>query len=275
MTTYHDLPVVKAPPWKWYVPAYFYAGGLAGAAATLAAVTRRRDEARRLHWIAIAAEAVGSGLLVADLGKPSRAHHMLRVFRPTSPMNMGSWILGTAGTTSLATLLGSRVANRFGALPGSMLTAYTGVLIGNTAIPIWSSTRTIVPPWFSACAAQSLASLLELVDRRPPRAYAIAAKVAQLGLGVAVETVAASQAAGDRVVAPLREGRSGAMWKASRWLAVGSLAATLVKRRRVAGVLGTVSAVLARFAIVEAGKASAADPRATFEPQRAQMTAGG
>jgi hypothetical protein len=38
--------------------------------------------------------------------------------------------------------------------------------------------------------------------------------------------------------------------------------------REVTGAPGTASAVLARFAIVEAGRASAADPRATFEPQR-------
>jgi hypothetical protein len=37
----------------------------------------------------------------------------------------------------------------------------------------------------------------------------------------------------------------------------------------IAGVLGTAAAVLSRFAIVDAGCHSAADPRATFAPQRA------
>lgn len=49
---------------------------------------------------------------------------------------------------------------------------------------------------------------------------------------------------------------------------MASLAATVLARPKLAGVLGTTSALLGRFAIVEAGKASAADPRATFESQR-------
>src|SRR5262245_41320245 len=36
LDTYYDLPVIKAAPWKWYIPAYFYVSGLAGAAASLA-----------------------------------------------------------------------------------------------------------------------------------------------------------------------------------------------------------------------------------------------
>jgi hypothetical protein len=58
------------------------------------------------------------------------------------------------------------------------------------------------------------------------------------------------------------------LWRAAKWLGVASLAATVLRRDRLAGVLGTVSALAGRFAIVEAGRASAADPRATFEPQR-------
>ncbi|HET7503970.1 MAG TPA: hypothetical protein VFK02_23270 [Kofleriaceae bacterium] len=52
---------------------------------------------------------------------------------------------------------------------------------------------------------------------------------------------------------------------------MASLAATLAGGRRtrwLAGALGTASALLARFAISDAGHASAADPRATFGPQR-------
>ena len=36
---------------------------------------------------------VGSGSLVHDLGRPARFLHMLRVFKPTSPLSVGSWIL--------------------------------------------------------------------------------------------------------------------------------------------------------------------------------------
>lgn len=269
--TYYDLPVVKTPPWKAYIPTYFYAGGLAGAASTLAAAAslgRQPRLARRLHWIAAIGEAAGAACLIADLGRPARFIYMLRVFRPTSPMNVGTWILSAAGASSGLALLSRRerglgFAGALGAVSGAMLSTYTGVLVGNTAIPIWDATRTRLPIHFAASSASSLASLLELLGHER-RGYSIAAKAAELATGVAVER--AARAAG--LDAPLREGRSGWMWRGAKWLGVASLAATVVGRPKLAGVLGTTSALLGRFAIVDAGKASAANPRATFESQR-------
>ena len=71
-----------------------------------------------------------------------------------------------------------------------------------------------------------------------------------------------------------REGRSGGMWRAATWLGAGSLIATLARRPRLAGALGTAAALIARLAVVDAGRASAADPRATFQPQRRAARAG-
>ena len=34
--TYYDKPAIKPPVWIWTVPAYFYVGGVAGAAMVLA-----------------------------------------------------------------------------------------------------------------------------------------------------------------------------------------------------------------------------------------------
>ena len=251
--TYYDLPVIKTPPWKWFVPSYFYAGGLAGAAATIGE-----------HAIALAAESIGGALLIADLGKPLRFINMMRVFRPTSPMNMGTWILGTAGaSTALALVTGWRPARVTSAIAGSMLSTYTGVLIGNTAVPVWHATRRRMPLYFAASSAASLASLLELLGR-PRHRYAVVAKTANLATMLAVQ--AKADAAG--VGAPLHEGRAGTMWRGAKWLGIASLAATVLSRPRLAGVLGTAAAVLGRFAIAEAGVQSAADPRATFGPQR-------
>src|SRR5512142_1701967 len=33
--SYYGAPLLKEPVWKWYIPTYFYAGGVAGAAAAL------------------------------------------------------------------------------------------------------------------------------------------------------------------------------------------------------------------------------------------------
>lgn len=276
--TYYDLPVVKPPPWRWFVPAYFYASGLGGAAGTVAAAAELAGErplARRLHAIAAISEAAGAALLIADLGRPARFHHMLRVFRPTSPMNAGVWILSASSASSglalLADLRGRRglgIAGAIGAVAGAMLSTYTAVLLGNTAIPIWEATRRRMPLWFAAGSAASLASLVELLGGRGadrlPRGYTIAAKAAELIGARGVE--AAADAAG--VARPLREGRSGRMWRGATWLGAGSLIATLARRPRLAGVLGTAAALLIRLAVVEAGRASAADPRATFQSQR-------
>lgn len=277
--TYYDLPVVKEAPWRWYVPAYFYVGGLAGAASTLAAaaeLTGQRRFARRLHLVATAAEVLGGGLLIADLGKPARFIYMFRVFRPTSPMNVGTWILSAASASSGLALIGGfarrhrrptrqlGIASAIAAVTGAMLSTYTGVLLGNTAIPVWQATRNHLPLQFAASSATAMASLLELAGA-PRRGYSIVAKTADLATTMMVERRARTIGVGK----PLREGRSGRMWRSAAWLGAASLAATVLRRPRLAGVLGVASTVLVRFAWVEAGKASAADPRATFETQRA------
>jgi hypothetical protein len=75
-----------------------------------AELTGRRRLARRSRLAAAAAAAASGGLLVADLGRPERFHHMLRVAKPTSPMSVGSWLLvgyGPAASVAAATdLLG-------------------------------------------------------------------------------------------------------------------------------------------------------------------------
>jgi hypothetical protein len=244
--TYYDLPVVKAAPWKWYVPTYFYLGGLAGAASTLG-----------YEGIAAAAEGTGAACLIADLGKPMRFIYMMRVFRPTSPMNMGTWILSAATASTGASLLVPHPVTRVAsAVTGAMLSTYTGVLLGNTATPVWQRSRRVLPPFFATTSAASLASLLE-VRGTPRRRYSLIAKTAEIVGGSALE----------RVAGPVL--RDNKLWRRSRWLGLASLAATLFKRPRLAGVLGTASALMGRFAILEAGRASANDPYETFEAQHA------
>ena len=43
---------------------------------------------------------VGSALLIIDLHTPSRFYNMLRIFRPTSPMSIGSYVLTSFGALS-------------------------------------------------------------------------------------------------------------------------------------------------------------------------------
>ena len=93
-------------------------------------------------------------LLISDLGRPERFLNMLRVFKLTSPMSVGSWLLAANDTTTALATLGkvtgrlprpSRAARAIGAPLGMPLTTYTAALIANTAVPLWHEGRRELP----------------------------------------------------------------------------------------------------------------------------------
>ncbi len=281
--SYYGLPLLKEAVWKWPIPTYFYVGGLAGAsaalggAATLLGRGRLERIARAARLIAAGGAVASAGLLVQDLGIRGRFVYMMRVFRPTSPMNLGSWLLAAFGGSATAALLpgpiGDAAAVASGAL-GLPLTGYTGVLLANTAVPLWQSARVTLPPAFVASAAASAACAFEMIDlgpreRRVVRRLSIFAKLAALLNDLALERDVSRV---ERVGRPLREGVSGALWRASTASNVASLVVTALPRKprwlRIAGAaLGTAAALAARFALLQGGKASARDPHATFALQ--------
>ncbi len=100
------------------------------------------------------------GCLVLDLGDPLRFHHMLRVFKPSSPMSFGTWsltvysvpltlIVGLDALSWLGLVTGSGGA--IGILRGILLVAgllpalgsavYKGVLFSTSAQPGWKDAR--------------------------------------------------------------------------------------------------------------------------------------
>jgi len=289
--SYYGLPLLKEPVWLWSVPVYFWVGGIAGGAELLAAAGHysRREElselTRRARWVSLAGNALGAGLLTYDLGRPARFHHMLRVFRPTSPMSVGAWILALGGALSGASaLLAGRprlsglasAASAGAALIGMPLAGYTGVLLANTAVPVWQTGERALPLLFMASGVASAGSLLELLatgeqSERAAHTYANLGKAAELAAAWGLERSAGKV---KRVGRPLRRGLSGTLWKAARLATVSSLVLSLAPTRRgwvrkAAAVLGSLGSLALRFAVMEAGKASARDPRASFAQQRA------
>jgi ferredoxin len=98
-----ERPVIKEPVWKPEIPFYFYAGGVGGASAGLALLSELRGNrvlARRAWAIALAGALASPALLISDLGVSRRFLNMLRMFKVTSPMNIGSWILAAFGTAT-------------------------------------------------------------------------------------------------------------------------------------------------------------------------------
>lgn len=290
--TYYEKPILKPPVWIWTVPAYFYVGGVAGAAMVLALAgeivggrnLRRFEE--RCRWIGAIGGGIGTAFLIHDLGRPARFLYMLRVFRPTSPMSLGSWVLAMATPLSAGSALltfargplyGIGWAAGVGAgILGLPLSTYTAVLISNTAVPVWQAGRRILPLLFAASSMAGLASLLDLMElsaaeRDVVRSFGMAGRVAELAAGVVMDREAARV---PRVARPLGEGVSGALWKAAKIATAASLLVSVLPgrsrgKRIVAGVLGTAGALCLRFAIFHAGRASALDSRATFSQQHA------
>ena len=281
--SYYGLPLLKEVVWKWPVPAYFYVGGLAGASAALGAAALLRDLrgiVRAGRFLSLGGAALGSALLIEDLGVRRRFVYMMRVFRPTSPMNLGTWLLTAFGSAAGASVVlpgkGATIAGVAAGVLGLPLCGYTGVLIGNTAVPLWKEGRAWLPPLFAASAAASAASAMELLPWKP-REERVVRRLAVLGK--AAEMIAdffleARVSRIERVGRPLARSLSGALWKTAKLCTGASLGISLVRHksprlRFAAGILGTAGALLTRFALHHGGKASARDPHAVFAQQRA------
>jgi formate-dependent nitrite reductase membrane component NrfD len=290
--TYYDRPVLKESVWTWDIPVYYYLGGAAGAALTLGAATQLRpghdlDEfVRHCHWVGVIGSTLGAAFLIHDLGRPMRFLNMMRVFRPTSPMNLGSWVLAWAAPTAITAGLWVRregplryISESAGYASGAIgltLSTYTGVLVSNTAVPLYIAARHMMPVLFGASAMASAAALLDLVHEGDAgctitHIAGTAGRIAELIAGEVLERQVSRI---ESVGRPLHEGVSGALWTASKLLTTASLIVSFLParvkhRRRIAAGLATAGSLALRFAVHYAGKASARDPRATFDQQRA------
>jgi hypothetical protein len=283
--SYYGKPVIAEPVWTPEIPAYFFTGGLGGASAglALAAELAGEDELARRAWaVALGALAVSPALLISDLGRPARFLNMLRVFKVTSPMSVGSWILSGAGTaTGVAAahrLIGlfpeavARPAALAAGLLGMPLSTYTATLISNTAVPIWHGARHELPFVFAGGAAASAGAAVAMVT--PPKQAGPARRLAVGGVAAEMAAVGVMHKRLGEIGKPYEEkGRPATYSKIARALSLAGAAAIAAGgERRLATVAGG-AAVLAgslaeRWSIFRAGFASAADPAYTVGPQR-------
>jgi hypothetical protein len=204
---------------------------------------------------------------------------MLRVFKVTSPMSIGSWILVVSSSSSTAVaaleLLGIlRPLKWLGELTwfasGPPLATYTGALVANTAIPAWSEGRDHLPWIFgaSACASAGAAATIFTSTAGPARRAAIAGAVAELGLTHAMEKRLGF------VGEVYKQGESGRYARISKacTAAGAGLLAWRGRESRVAaaagGALVLAGSLALRWSVYRAGFQSARDPRYTVEPQK-------
>jgi formate-dependent nitrite reductase membrane component NrfD len=253
--SYYGLPVIHGPHWHWPIVFYFVLGGLAGGSAVLAAIARlvgghwARPVVRAGRYLAFLAVLPGPLLLIVDLGRPERFHHMLRVVKLRSPMSLGVWGLIGFSLTAFANalrqasddgLLGrtNRLARLLrwlpdrglaaaSALPAFFLAGYTGVLLGATAVPLWARNALLLGPLFLCSALSSAAAALSLL----------------LVAGARATTAAALALHGLALLLPRR-------WRQRLELP--------------ASILALAGAFLLRATMVFGGHRSADDPAATF-----------
>jgi formate-dependent nitrite reductase membrane component NrfD len=199
--SYYDIPILQQPVWKWEIACYFYLGGLSagayllGRAADRAGGKAHRKLSRIASYIALGALIPCPPLLIADLGDPKRFHHMLRVWKPSTPMNLGTWSIvaysGMAGyevvrqylreheralsprrRANLLKLMNNGVLlalHDAAGIPFSLMVAgYTGVLLSCTSNPLWCKNPWL-GPLFSASAiatgAEAVSLALDLTDK--------------------------------------------------------------------------------------------------------------
>jgi formate-dependent nitrite reductase membrane component NrfD len=287
MSSYYDRPVVKEPVWNPEIPYYFFTGGVAGASSVLSLVARLTGNeplAKTSLYVGAAADLVSPVLLIKDLGRPERFLNMLRVFKPTSPMSVGSWILvasgGASSTAAALELLGilkpmKLVAEAASAVFGPPLATYTGALIANTSIPVWSEAVPVPSKNFGASAVASAGAAAAMVtptgSAGPARRAAIAGVAAELGLMQAMEHRLGF------VGEVYKHGAAGRLNKISKacTLAGAAILARGGRRSRLAAAGGSAlvlaGEVALRWSVFKAGFQSARDPRYTVIPQKERL----
>ena len=159
---YESRPVTKPPNWHGLVTLDMVLNNLStglflvAAVGELLAPAAFRPLARWAYPLALLFLLGDLISLVLDLGDPKRFHHMLRVWKPSSPMSLGTWVLSAyAGPVTLLAILGWLPEGAGGAelealrvvllVVGAVLAvgaaAYKGVLFSTTAQRGWEEAR--------------------------------------------------------------------------------------------------------------------------------------
>lgn len=303
--SYYDLSYLKPPVWKWEIASYFFLGGVSAGSYLLARMAERvggRKYANLTNAATLTSFAAllpCAPLLIKDLGDSKRFHHMLRVWKPHTPMNFGSWVLTAFGGACTAAVLReylktapaherallSRVtdgtllliSDAAGVPLALMLGAYTGVLLSCTANPIWCK-NSWLGPMFSAsaigtgAAATSLAlSFMGTRESDPDSASHKALDLIDTLANVAETAMLTGylKSLGPNAQ-PLVKGE----FAPHVWLGYAGMAASEIckhlplrgRARKWASIAGAVAGLASgyslRWALVHAGKPSARDPRA-------------
>jgi hypothetical protein len=287
-SSYYDQPIINPPVWEEReIGGYLFLGGLAGASSMLAAgagLTGRPTLARRARFGASGAIGLSLVALIKDLGRPARFINMLRVFKVSSPMSVGTWIVAAYSSLNFAATgseltgilepLGQAAGIGAGVLGGAVA-SYTAALISDTAVPAWHGGHREMPFLFvgSASSAGGGFGLVTapVAENGPAQRMAVGGAIVELAFEQLLERRLGM------VAEALHEGVAGKRLRTAKALtAAGALgAATLGRRNRLAaaasGAALLTGSALTRLGLFAGGMASAKDPKYTVVPQRERL----
>lgn len=298
---YYDITLLQSPVWTKEVGIYFFLGGLSSSSFSIARLADRfghgklRPVAQAGTLIAALAALPCAPLLIWDLGDRSRFHHMLRIWKPSSPMNLGSWTLtvytlmgGIAAAREFFRLLrkdapltgGAKivdetagiVADVAGIPLGLLLAGYTGILLSTTSTPIWSR-NTWIGALFSASAVGAGASAVKLaleVIGQEGHATEALGKVETLAHVTEAVAHAGFLSVAGKLAKPVTEGHFKTEYFGGA-IGLGIIVPEILNRLPVpqkykrataiaAGVASLIGGYLLRTVFIAAGKPSADDP---------------
>ena len=278
---YYGLPMLKKPLWGWEISLYFFGEGVSSGCyvlATLADLLGGREYRRFVRVariVSLATMMPCPPLLIKDLGRPERFIHMLRVFKPSSPMNLGAWaLMGFGIPVTFLALWRSRTVALLGLPPAFIMMSYPGVLLATTSTPVWMHTRALGALLASSSMVTSAAALamasaihpfMDESAREAMRSIEKAAHICETG------ALATYLVQGRQVIAPLTRGKQSRLFWAGA-VGCGLVLPWLIDRvqgKRKSRPLTIVSALLTlggglalKWSIVHAGQESAMDPEA-------------
>ena len=169
----------KVPPWHGWITADTFLLSLASGTFALAAlfVLLRPGEmnaiARTAFYAVFPLMLADLVCLIVDLGDPARFHHMLRVFKPSSPMSVGVWTIGAFAVIAFLAFVASilnlptavlQIIAIAGLIPALIAAAYKGVLFSTTAQPGWRTMRWLGAAFVLSGISMGAAMLLAIAS---------------------------------------------------------------------------------------------------------------
>ena len=285
---------------------YFFLGGLAGGsylASTLAHLFGSEEDAdliRAGRYVSLVGIVISPILLIKDLGRPERFHHMLRVLKLRSAMSLGTWGLTTFGLlcgltagyqmamdglfdwfpwlSKMMKALPVKVIESVGSVFGLFVASYTGVLLSSTAIPIWARARYILGPLFLTSGLSTALASLSLIlspGRRNRRTLEKVERAELVVMTTELGLISALPAVLGPLGKPLFKGRIAVLFGAGTigggvlLPLLARLGWKLTKKPTPHGLnigaslLVLVGGLILRYFWIVVGRASADDPQAT------------